>query len=43
MREQRALPAQYARDQRAWEWLGYPAFTAMLGVCWRMVNKPALA
>ncbi|MFO1250020.1 MAG: DUF2269 domain-containing protein [Inhella sp.] len=43
VREQRALPAQYARDQRAWEWLGYPAFTAMLAVFWLMVNKPALA
>ena len=42
VREQSALPAQYTRDQRAWEWLGYPAFTAMLAVFWLMVNKPAL-
>ncbi|QTD46731.1 DUF2269 family protein [Ottowia testudinis] len=35
------LPAAYARMQRAWEWLGYPAFIAMLAVYWLMVNKPA--
>ena len=37
----RPLSARYARWQRAWEWLGYPAFTAMLMVFFLMVNKPA--
>ncbi len=37
-----ALSAHYARWQRAWEWLGYPAFVAMLAVFVLMVNKPAL-
>lgn len=41
LREGSALPAHYLRLQRAWEWLGYPAFTAMLGVFWLMVTKPA--
>jgi uncharacterized membrane protein len=36
------LPAGYARCQRAWEWLGYPAFMAMLGVFFLMVVKPGL-
>lgn len=36
------LPAAYARWQRAWEALGYPAFIAMLAVFFLMVNKPAL-
>ncbi|MDO5692373.1 MAG: DUF2269 domain-containing protein [Pseudomonadota bacterium] len=36
------LPPAYARLQRTWEWLGYPAFVAMLVVYWLMVNKPAL-
>lgn len=36
------LPTLYARYQRAWEWLGYPAFTAMLGVFFLMVAKPGL-
>lgn len=36
------LPEAYARDARHWEWLGYPAFTAMLGVFYLMVNKPML-
>ena len=35
------LPAAYTRLQRVWEWLGYPAFIAMLAVYWLMVNKPA--
>lgn len=37
-----SLPAAYARWQRAWEGLGYPAFAAMLAVFFLMVNKPAL-
>jgi uncharacterized membrane protein len=36
------LPPLYARYQRWWEWLGYPAFVAMVVVFWLMVNKPAL-
>jgi len=36
------LPAQYARMQRWWEGLGYPAFIAMAVVFALMVNKPAL-
>jgi uncharacterized membrane protein len=35
------LPAHYWRYARYWEWLGYPAFIAMLGVYWLMVFKPA--
>ena len=35
------LPALYWRYARNWEWLGYPAFIAMLGVYWLMVFKPA--
>ena len=37
------LPSLYARYQRYWEWLGYPAFVAMVIVVWLMVNKPALS
>lgn len=36
------LPAAYWRYARWWEWLGYPAFTAMLVVFYLMVAKPAL-
>jgi uncharacterized membrane protein len=36
-----ALPAHYWRYARYWEWLGYPAFMAMLGVYGLMVFKPA--
>ena len=35
-----ALPPAYVRSQRAWEWLGYPAFAAMLAVFFLMVVKP---
>lgn len=38
--ERRPLSANYARWQRAWEALGYPAFAAMLAVFFLMVNKP---
>lgn len=34
------LPALYWQYARNWEWLGYPAFIAMLGVYWLMVFKP---
>ena len=36
------LPALYWTYARVWEWLGYPAFVAMLIVYFLMVNKPAL-
>lgn len=36
-----ALPDRYWRYARRWEWLGYPAFIAMLGVYFLMVLKPA--
>ena len=35
-----ALPTHYWQYARYWEWLGYPAFIAMLGVNWLMVFKP---
>ncbi len=38
--ENSALPALYWRYARYWEWLGYPAFTAMLIVYGLMVFKP---
>lgn len=37
-----ALPARYWRFARYWEWLGYPAFLAMVAVYFLMVLKPAL-
>lgn len=37
------LPETYWRYARRWEWLGYPAFVAMLAVFYLMVAKPALA
>ena len=37
------LPADYWRDARRWELLGYPAFAAMVVVYFLMVLKPALA
>jgi uncharacterized membrane protein len=40
--QRRPLAAQYRQWQRAWEWLGYPAFIAMLAVFFLMVNKPPL-
>ncbi len=39
---QQELPARYWRYARRWEWLGYPAFIAMLGVYFLMVLKPEL-
>jgi len=36
------LPALYWRFARCWEYLGYPAFIAMLIVFYLMVNKPVL-
>ncbi len=37
------LPPQYWDDARRWEWLGYPAFLAMVAVYFLMVAKPQLA
>jgi uncharacterized membrane protein len=34
------LPPRYWRYARCWEWLGYPAFLAMLAVFYLMVVKP---
>ncbi|HEX5356902.1 MAG TPA: DUF2269 domain-containing protein [Aquabacterium sp.] len=39
---QQSLPALYWTYARRWEWLGYPAFIAMLAVFYLMVNKPTL-
>lgn len=36
------LPPNYWRLARVWEWLGYPAFVAMVAVFYLMVAKPAL-
>lgn len=35
------LPHRYWRFAKVWEWLGYPAFAAMLAVYLLMVFKPA--
>lgn len=40
--QRRPLSVRYGQWQRAWEWLGYPAFIAMLAVFFLMVNKPSL-
>lgn len=34
------LPPRYWRYAKYWEWLGYPAFIAMLAVFYLMVQKP---
>jgi uncharacterized membrane protein len=36
------LPPLYRQYQLRWEALGYPAFIAMAGTYYLMVNKPAL-
>ena len=36
------LPRLYQHYQLRWESLGYPAFIAMAGTYYLMVNKPAL-
>ena len=36
------LPASYWNHARWWEWLGYPAFLAMLVIFYLMVVKPSL-
>lgn len=35
-----ALSNTYWQYAKYWEWLGYPAFIAMIGVYWLMVVKP---
>jgi uncharacterized membrane protein len=37
-----AIPSLYYQYAKRWEWLGYPAFVAMLVVFYLMVNKPML-
>ncbi len=41
LQQQNTLPEQYWRYAKYWEWLGYPAFMAMLAVYYLMVFKPA--
>jgi uncharacterized membrane protein len=41
-RDSTTLTDRYWQYARWWEWLGYPAFIAMLGVYLLMVVKPAL-
>lgn len=36
-----ALPALFWRYARYWEYLGYPAFIAMMLIYWLMISKPA--
>ncbi|MES2533277.1 MAG: DUF2269 domain-containing protein [Pseudomonadota bacterium] len=36
------MPALYNLYARRWEWLGYPAFVALIGVFYLMVAKPTL-
>jgi uncharacterized membrane protein len=36
------LPERYWRFARYWEWLGYPAFLAMIAIYYLMVVKPPL-
>lgn len=42
LRDGTVVGPDYARLARLWEWLGYPAFIAMLVVFYLMVNKPPL-
>ncbi|WP_375140568.1 DUF2269 family protein [Ideonella azotifigens] len=34
--------ALHWQQAKLWEWLGYPAFVAMLATFWLMVTKPGL-
>ncbi len=36
------LPEQYHRTMRAWFWLGWPAFAAVMGIYWLMITRPEL-
>jgi uncharacterized membrane protein len=40
--QSQALPPLFRQYQLRWEALGYPAFVAMAGTYYLMVNKPAL-
>ncbi|PJK09713.1 hypothetical protein CO614_09125 [Lysobacteraceae bacterium NML120232] len=42
LQEGTELPEKYFHYARRWELLGYPAFIAMLGIYFLMVNKPML-
>lgn len=37
-----ALPAEFQRLYRIWFACGFPAFCAVLGIYWLMLNKPAI-
>lgn len=36
------LPLEYSRLYRVWFAMGWPAFAAVIGIYWLMLNKPAL-
>ncbi|MEG0045020.1 MAG: DUF2269 family protein, partial [Comamonas sp.] len=40
--QNQTLPQLYQQYQLRWESLGYPAFIAMAGTYYLMVNKPVL-
>lgn len=40
-RERSPLPPRWHRYLRIWFWLGWPAFAAVAGIVWLMVNRPA--
>jgi uncharacterized membrane protein len=42
VRDNVPLPPGYYRAMRAWFWLGWPAFLALIVVFWLMVAKPSL-
>jgi uncharacterized membrane protein len=41
LQQKNELPEQYWHYAKYWEWLGYPAFVAMLVIYYLMVFKPA--
>ncbi|WP_072378306.1 DUF2269 family protein [Rhizobium tibeticum] len=41
--EQTELPAAYFRLYRFWFAFGFPAFFAVIGILWLMLNKPTIA
>ena len=40
LQNKNALPPEYWKLAKIWEWLGYPAFIAMVVIFYLMVNKP---